>query len=517
MIAMHYLRCQLLPMSGRSCISVWVMCIATGAMVTSSGALAAESLTPRRITDVSMAGREVATLEVAGREVAGREVAGRAGVAPAAQDLETLRQGLRDQMRRVDEQARLIEAQRQQLDQQRRQIENQQQQLEAIERLMAAPVGQPLDAVRGGQTAPTASPSPSASAERRQVAQTEPQPTAQADPGPQAGGGAAPTGDGSGGSDGTGDAATPDLAEVLEEVGRVLTRKGMLIVEPTFNYSHNTASRFFFNGVEIIPGINIGIINITESKRNTFTNSLGLRYGVTNRFEVDVKVPYVINQERETFEFLSTVPGSEQRSVSGQGLGDVEVAGSYQLNAGRGGWPFFVGAVRVKTRTGEGSFDIQRDKAPTGSGFWGIEPSVTVIYPSDPGVLFANVGYVVNMQRDVNSRQDDVFFTTVNPGNVLRTSFGLGIGLNERLSVNLGYKHDWVKGSQLSTRSADDPSAPVTKRESEDFQVGALNFGLSYRVTPSIPVIVSVSAGVTSQAPDTEIGIRVPIPLQLFD
>jgi hypothetical protein len=495
-------------MAGRPRVSVWVMCIAAGAMASSSGALAAESLTPRRITEVSMAGREAA--------------------APASQDLETLRQGLREQMRRVDEQARLIEAQRQQLDQQRRQIESQQRQLEAIERLMAAPVGQPLDEVRGGRTASTASAPPSASAERRQMAQAEPQAQAQAEPQPQAGGGAAPTGDGSsgaggagggaGGAGGAGDAAAPDLADVLEEVGRVLTRKGTLIVEPQFQYSHNTAGRFFFNGVEIFPGFNIGVISITDNKRNTFTNSVGLRYGITNRFEADLKVPFVINQEEEFSQILTGTQGTETRSVSNQGLGDVEFGVHYQINRGRDGWPFFVGNVRVKTPTGEGPFDIdQRQSAPTGSGFWGVEPSITVIYPSDPGVLFANVGYMVNMSSDVESRLGDSFFTTVNPGNVLRTSFGYGIGLNERLSVNFGYKHDWVQGTKLSFRDAADATSPVATQSTGDFQVGALQFGISYKVTPSIPVIVSVSAGVTNQAPDAEVGIRVPVPIQLFD
>ncbi len=447
-------------------------------------------------------------------------MAGRAAAAPASQDLETLRRNLREQMRRVDEQARLIEAQRQQLDQQRRQLENQQRQLEAIERLIAAPVGQPLDDVRGGQTGPTAAAARPATAEPREVAQAAPQQQQQQQPQQQqqSGGDSAPAGDGAAREGGSDEAAAPDLAEVLEEVGRVLTRKGTLIVEPQFQYSHNTASRFFFNGVEIFPGFNIGVISITDNKRNTFTNSVGLRYGITNRFEADLKIPFVINQEEEFSQILSGTQGTETRSVSNRGLGDVEFGAHYQINRGRDGWPFFVGNVRVKTPTGEGPFDIDQDKsATTGSGFWGVEPSLTVIYPSDPGVLFANVGYLVNLSSDVESRLGSSFFTNVSPGNVLRTSFGYGIGLNERLSVNFGYKHDWVQGTKLSFRDAADPTSPITTSDTGDFQVGALQFGVSYKVTPSIPVIVNVSAGVTSQAPDAEVGIRVPVPIQLFD
>jgi hypothetical protein len=31
---------------------------------------------------------------------------------------------------------------------------------------------------------------------------------------------------------------------------------------------------------------------------------------------------------------------------------------------------------------------------PTGTGFWAFEPSVTVIYPTDPAVLYTTLNYL---------------------------------------------------------------------------------------------------------------------------
>ncbi len=423
--------------------------------------------------------------------------------------LDQVRQALDAQMQQLEEQARLIDEQRRQLEAQRQQLQAQQQQLEMLERAVAVPGALALDQIRGAGVSSTSIASRGAvtpPSDGRQVAQAS-QPA-------QAG-----SGDGGEGTP-TGDESETPLADLLEDFGRVLTRKGTLVVEPQVQYAHNTANQFFYNGVEIIPGIQIGVIEISENERNTLTNSLSFRYGVTNRFEADLKIPYVVNKQESQSRVLSgadpnTISGS---SVRNSGLGDVEFGGHFQFNRGLDGWPFFVGNLRVKSRTGEGSFDVdQQREAVTGSGFWAIEPSATVIYPTDPAVLFANVGYTVNLERDVNSVQGNTLFTNVNPGDVLRTNFGIGFGLNERLSLNLGYKHDWVRGAVLHQRLADDPDAPIVETKTNDFQVGSLQFGLSYKVTEKIPVIVNVAAGVTSEAPDAEVGIRVPIPFDIFE
>src|SRR3546814_3241619 len=61
-----------------------------------------------------------------------------------------------------------------------------------------------------------------------------------------------------------------------------------------------------------------------------------------------------------------------------------ELALHYQINSGLDDWPIFIGNLRYKSPSGEGPFDVDRDanglesELATGSGFHGIEPSVTI-------------------------------------------------------------------------------------------------------------------------------------------
>ena len=198
------------------------------------------------------------------------------------------------------------------------------------------------------------------------------------------------------------DPGQPPAVDLLADVGGVLTPRGTLVLEPQFEYTYDTANRFFFNGIEIVDALLIGIIEVNKAQRETLTASLAARYGITSRLEADVRVPFVVRRDRLTRQEVGEADESTD-TLQMNGLGDIDFGLHYQLNRGNGGWPFFVANLRAQSNTGKGPYDVDpEDEAPTGSGFWGVEPSLTVIYPSDPAVLFANVGYVYNFASDVD-------------------------------------------------------------------------------------------------------------------
>jgi len=63
----------------------------------------------------------------------------------------------------------------------------------------------------------------------------------------------------------------------------------------------------------------------------------------------------------------------------------------------------FIGNLRYKSNTGKGPFEVPTDsngqelELPTGSGFSAWQPSVTMIYPSDPVVFYSNLNYIYNV------------------------------------------------------------------------------------------------------------------------
>lgn len=401
----------------------------------------------------------------------------------------------------LEELQALIEQHRQQINAQERALEEQRHRLLALEdqiyaadQVRAQPaVYQPMSGMSAGNPQPK---------DLRVAQEQNPQGAdnvAQADP--------APTGEGK-------DKTRPPEVVVLAERGGVLTPKGTIIIEPVLDYSKSTSNRLNFRGISIVDGFLIGVIEASDADRDTITSQITARYGVTNRLEVEVNVPYVYRSDRVT----SLVGGSggttSTDSTSGDGLGDIEVAAHYQINDGQNDWPFFIANLRYKSTTGTGPFDIGRDgsgiptELATGSGFHGIEPSLTIIYPTDPAVLFANIGYLVNLPSDVNTTVGGATIGEVDPGDSIGISFGVGFALNEKLSLNLGYQHDFVLETSTETNG--------TTVNSDTLSVGSFLFGGSYRLSDRVGLNLTVQVGATADAPDSRIILRVPVRFSIL-
>lgn len=306
----------------------------------------------------------------------------------------------------------------------------------------------------------------------------------------------------------------PDVAAVFEERG-LLTPPGSWVVEPALQYVHSSSTTVAIDGFTILPAIAIGLIDISEVQRDTLTASLALRYGLTERLEVGLRLPYVWRDE--SLRRREILEGSETPQVadsSGEDLGDVELGLHLQFNRADTGKPFFIGNLRVKSITGTSPFEVDRVPAtnpdgsdsgvdilleqPTGSGFWSVQPSLTMIYPTDPAVIYGNISYLWNLERD---QGED--YGRIDPGDALGLSLGTGISLNNRTSISLGYDHSMVFETDREGVTLD----PVFER----IQVGSFIWGLSQRLSPRTSLNLSVAVGATSAAPDTQVSLRLPM------
>ena len=301
----------------------------------------------------------------------------------------------------------------------------------------------------------------------------------------------------------------PEIQALVDE-GGVLLRKGTLVIEPSVQYSRSAAVRVAIEGFTIIPALNVGSFDITEVDRDTVTTALTARYGMTNRFEIEGRVPYVFREDSTLSRPIGAGAGTDLLTeIDGDDLGDVEFAAHYQLNKGKHGLPFFIGNLRFKTRTGTHPFEVAtnattglQEELPTGSGFYSIEPSITAIQPSDPVVFYATLGYLYNFERDFGGNIGEI-----DPGDSIGTSFGMGFSANERASFSVGYSHDTV----FKTTQND-----ITIPNSDVLQVGSLNFGYAYRVNDRTNINLNVGAGLTDDAPDVNISLRVPVQFDLL-
>lgn len=298
----------------------------------------------------------------------------------------------------------------------------------------------------------------------------------------------------------------------------VLSPKGTLIVEPSFTYSHATTTQVAIEGYTVIPSVLIGLVNLSQVQRDSFIGTLAFRYGLTRRLELELRVPYVYREEsvreREVFE---GTPTDIVRDSSGDGLGDIEAALRFQLNT-RGPGPYWVANLRVKSRTGRDPFDVDREQLiamsadgnevligevfteqPTGSGFWSIQPSLSVVHPTDPAVLFGSISYLWNIERDTGQE-----FSEIDPGDAIGFNFGVGFAINGHTSFSLGYDHNVI----LETTRESDPGLDAVF---DRYQIGVFLLGLSHRLGQSTTVNLSVGMGVTEFAPDLQLSLRLPI------
>ena len=311
----------------------------------------------------------------------------------------------------------------------------------------------------------------------------------------------------------------PEVAPIFEQPG-VLTPKGKYVLEPSLQYSYSSSNRVSLVGYTIIPAILIGVIDIREIRRTTFTGALTGRFGVSNRFELEAKVPYVYRADtgvgREFLQGAAT--NSTVYDTTGRGVGDVELTGRYQFNDGGLERPYYIGSLRFKSHTGKDPFEVQTSKSvigfrddgiqtelPTGSGFYGLQPALTMLYPSDPAVFFGTVSYLYTFARDNVSLNTDAgpqLLGKVAPGGIFGFNFGMGLGLNEKSSFSIGYDHASVGKTKIQGTTAPD---------SVRVQLGTLLLGYSYRLSDKRTLNVSLGAGLTRDTPDVTLTVRMPM------
>ena len=318
------------------------------------------------------------------------------------------------------------------------------------------------------------------------------------------------------------DGQPPTVAALFDQPG-VLTPKGKYVLEPSVQYSYSSSNRVALVGYTIIPALLIGLVDVREVKRNTMTGALAVRYGLSNRVEVEARLPYVYRSDSTISRELFTGSSSERVfSSSGRAIGDVEIGARYQLNDGGINMPYFLGSLRFKSRTGKDPFDVVTDcttrcvgntsgtglplDLPTGSGFYSLQPGLTWLFPSDPAVFFGGVSYTYNFKRTGVSRLvlngEREFIGDVEPGGIFGVNFGMGLALNDKSSFSMGVDLNSVG----RTRQNGVPLATSVRT-----QLASLLLGYSYRYSDKTTLSVTVGAGLTRDTPDLTLNLRIPM------
>jgi len=294
---------------------------------------------------------------------------------------------------------------------------------------------------------------------------------------------------------------------LLLEAGAILLPQGILQVEPSFEYSHWSTNDIAIAGFTVFEAIVIGTIRVDELNRDILTGALTLRYGILDRLQADVRVPVLYRQDNEVLGVGTT--NERERSIDNFNIGDLEASVSYQALNERGAIPAVIARVRARFPTGESAFEIPTEtvdgslrltKPPTGSGFYGVGPGVTLVWTSDPVVFYVGGTYLFNLERNFTG------FGNINPGNSFEWLAGINIALSERVALNVTFvdQINW---------STDQNGVEVA---GTSFNDGRVVLGASISVSPNVTLLVGAGIGLTDDSPDFTFTVALPITFKLY-
>jgi hypothetical protein len=292
--------------------------------------------------------------------------------------------------------------------------------------------------------------------------------------------------------------------------------------EQSLTYTHYDKRSLALNGFLALDSILLGTIDLQQIKTDQFQYDMTFRWNVSDRVSVDFNLPAIY---RSSDYFSSGAGGSastlSEGSNSGTSIGDVNAGLYYQFRKASPTDLDWIGSVRIKAPTGRHPFGIKLRAAdpnnnnllvptsqPTGNGVWSTTLGLSVLKTYDPAILFGNVGYTYNFRSsfgDLSSTEGTVAPGEVELGNSWSLGAGIALALNDKTSVTFSFAQSIQKTSRLRAEGG-----PWVRQVGSGSNAATLNIGLTNQLTSNLAFIGILSTGITPDAPDFSVGIKLP-------
>lgn len=293
-------------------------------------------------------------------------------------------------------------------------------------------------------------------------------------------------------------------------------------IEVGSTYSRFSRAQINLSGFLALDAIFLGRISVDEVTSDVLSTDLTVRYGLTDRIQLDFNAPFLY---RNSNYFVGNVNSSEEQGASSSGegdvtltqqIGDVNMGIFYQVHQESVDWPDIVWNLRVKAPTGTDPYGIGIEtlengvsvptELPSGNGVWAFSTGFSFVKTVDPAVLFANINFFHNFEGDFdNIGGQNVFPGTVDLGNAYQFGLGMAFALNERLSMNFSYTQRFTDTARIKPKDGNWNSIIGS-----DANIATLNMGVTFALTQHLTVITNVGIGLTTDAPDVQLGIKLP-------
>lgn len=303
--------------------------------------------------------------------------------------------------------------------------------------------------------------------------------------------------------------APPERPEdvLLVERGAILLPSQTLQLEGSLDYTRFSGPRVAISGLTLFEAIIIGRIRVDELNRDIVTAAATARYGITDRLQADVRVPFVYRHDREVRGI--GVDESERRTWTAD-IGDVSGRLSYQALIGDGAFPDVIVRAEGRAPTGRHPFGIRRveveegvfrlARPPTGSGFYEFGGGALFVWRVDPVVFFTGGTYTHRLARNFSEP-----FGRIVPGDSVQGVAGINIRLTDRFGLNLSF----VDQITFSTKRNGRRQAGTRGND------GRFIVGTSLALGRRFSLLASTGIGLTNDAPDFQFTLSLTHTLGL--
>lgn len=300
-------------------------------------------------------------------------------------------------------------------------------------------------------------------------------------------------------------------SQLLVDKGGSMVGRRSISIEPGMDYTHISTNQLDITGFSVLPNLVVGLIQVQKTRRDILVPSLTIRAGVTNAFEVNLRIPYTIRYDRVTLGAESDETGPQSERIDENGIGDIEGGFLIHLLKEKESRPQVLFGFKVKSRTGKDPYGLGFEEVvgkqvptelPLGSGHWALEPSLTLVKTADPAVLFFNLGYFIHLKRDIHNPG----IGTVDPGDSINYSFGMAYALNDKFALSTAFEQKFFTKTEQEVSRSNFEKIPNT-----DITLATLSFGGTYIFTDNLSANLSVGIGLTEDSPDFQVGLKFPM------
>ncbi len=275
--------------------------------------------------------------------------------------------------------------------------------------------------------------------------------------------------------------------EILASAGRqyVLAREGTLELEYNGRYSYTSSDR-----IEV-P------LEVKHRNSHTFRHTFIADYAVRNNLTLNCSIPFVYKYDKT---------GTDS-SLDESDVGNISLGFQWQPLKIKAGWPATIFFLSYSLDTGSSPYEIDpNNELSTGDGFDSVTLGVSFSKAVDPLVAFGSISYSYN--NDATGISGGSGLKKVEPGDDISFSLGFGYALSYNVSMNMQYQHTYRMRTRLNWNNG-------TKANLATSTSSMFNIGTSWRLSPKKTFHFTLGIGLTNDAPDLALTLRLPFTFLL--